>query len=534
MSGQAASRSTRVAVAATSRLATDAGLRLGELGGNAVDAALAATLVAFVAEPGVVSLAGGAFVTIDPGDGSPPVTVDGNVEMPGRGLPPERLGTGLTQVDTAYGGGLRLWIGPGSVATPGALAGLGLAHARYGRAPWAEVVAPAIEVARQGFPLGTAAASYLDLVLDIVFGWDAESAAALRHPDGRPVHAGETMFAPDLADALELVATEGARTMYDGALGAVLAADLAARGGLITAEDLAAYRAVVRPSVQVRLADWALATNPPPSIGGPVLAAMLTLLTRADYRPGRPSDVARLVSIQRAVLEHRLDVLDLAEDLGAAGRELLAMVDSGWDPVAHASASTVHISAVDEHGMACATTASAGYGSGATIPGTGILLNNCLGEPELNRRGVHALSPGTRLGSNMAPCVGRHSDGAVLAIGSPGADRITTALMQVLGGYALGGLTLQDAVDAPRLHVRHLADAPGGPDRRSRTGDTSGSPVRVDHEADLAIPDIGLPTYEHPARSMFFGGVAAAIRHEDGSLQAAADPRRAAAIAVSD
>jgi gamma-glutamyltranspeptidase/glutathione hydrolase len=104
----------------------------------------------------------------------------------------------------------------------------------------------------------------------------------------------------------------------------------------------------------------------------------------------------------------------------------------------------------------------------------------------------------------------------------------------VLGGYALGGLTLQDAVDAPRLHVRHLADAPGGPDRRSRTGDTSGSPVRVDHEADLAIPHIGLPTYEHPARSMFFGGVAAAIRHEDGSLQAAADPRRAAAIAVSD
>ncbi len=135
------------------------------------------------------------------------------------------------------------------------------------------------------------------------------------------------------------------------------------------------------------------------------------------------------------------------------------MVDRGWDPVAHASGSTVHVSVVDDNGMACATTASAGYGSGATIPGTGILMNNCLGEPELNRRGVHALRPGTRLGSNMAPSVGRHADGSVLAIGSPGADRITTALLQVLGGHALGGLDLQAAVDAPRLHVRHLDDA---------------------------------------------------------------------------
>jgi gamma-glutamyltranspeptidase/glutathione hydrolase len=290
---------------------------------------------------------------------------------------------------------------------------------------------------------------------------------------------------------------------------------------------------VVRPAVQVQLVDWTLATNPPPSIGGPVLAAMLTLLARSGYQPGRAADVTRLVAIQRAVLDHRLDVLDVAEDLGGAGRELLAMVDRDWDPVANASGSTVHISVVDEHGMACAATASAGYGSGATIPGTGILLNNCLGEPELNRRGVHALTPGTRLGSNMAPSVGRRADGTVLAIGSPGADRITTALLQVLGGYALGGLDLQAAVDSPRLHVRHLADAPGGPDRASRSSDTSGSPVRVDHEADLAVPDVGLQTYEHAARSMFFGGVAAAVVGPDGTLQAAADPRRAAAVAVS-
>lgn len=517
MSGPAAGQPTRVAVAATSRLATDAGLRVAALGGNAVDAAVAATLVATVTEPGVVSLAGGAFVTVDPGDGSAPVTVDGNVEMPGRGLPTDRFGTGMTQVETAYGGGLRLWIGPGSVATPGALAGLGLAHERYGRAPWAEVVAPAIDVARQGFPLGSAAGSYLDLVREIVFDWDPQSAAALRLPDGRPARAGDLLRSPDLAGALEVVASEGPAAMYTGSLGEILAADMVARGGLVTAEDLRSYAAVVRPAVQVRLAGWTLATNPPPSIGGPVLAAMLSLLARAGYQPGRPADVSRLVAIQRAVLDHRLEVLDLAEDLDGAGRELLAMVERGWDPVAHASGSTVHVSAVDEHGMACATTASAGYGSGATIPGTGILLNNCLGEPELNRRGVHALPPGTRLASNMAPSVGRHTDGSVLAIGSPGADRITTALLQVLGGYALAGLDLQAAVDAPRLHVRHV----------------DGGQVRVDHEADLVVPDVGLPVYVHPARSMFFGGVAAALVDPAGELRAAADPRRAAAVAVS-
>jgi gamma-glutamyltranspeptidase/glutathione hydrolase len=521
---------TRVAVAATSPLAVQAGLDVAAAGGNAVDAAVAATLVATVTEPGVVSLAGGAFVTVDPADGSDPVTIDGNVEMPGRGLPADRFGTGLTEVETAYGGGLRLWIGPGSVATPGTLAGLGLAHERYGAAPWAEVVAPAAEVARTGFPLGSASDSYLHLVRDIVFGWDAESAAALRHPTGEPIRTGHLMRSSELAETLELVAAEGPRTMYDGTLGRILEQDMAERGGLITGADLAAYRAEVRPAIRVDLAGWTLATNPPPSIGGPVLAAMLTLLARTGYRPGRSADVVRLVAIQRAVLDHRLEVLDIAEDLGDAGRELLAMVATGWDPVAHASASTVHISVVDEHGMACATTASAGYGSGATIPGTGILLNNCLGEPELNRRGVHYLPPGTRMASNMAPSVGRHSDGSVLAIGSPGADRITTALAQVLGGYALGGLDLQAAVDAPRLHVRHLGGSEAG---ASDGADVVGAPVRVDYEADLALPDVGLPTHEHPAHSMFFGGVAAALVRPDGSLEAAADPRRAAAVAVS-
>jgi gamma-glutamyltranspeptidase/glutathione hydrolase len=176
---------------------------------------------------------------------------------------------------------------------------------------------------------------------------------------------------------------------------------------------------------------------------------------------------------------------------------------------------------VDSDGNACAITASSGYGSGATVPGTGLMLNNCLGEPELNRLGLHALPPGTRLASNMAPTVARQDGGAVLAVGSPGADRITTALMQVLARHCLRGMPLQEAIDAPRVHVRIEPD---------------GSP-NVQHEDDeevlATLADLGTPSVSHGRLSMFFGGVGAAARRRDGSLEVAGDPRREAATRIS-
>ena len=143
-------------------------------------------------------------------------------------------------------------------------------------------------------------------------------------------------------------------------------------------------------------------------------------------------------------------------------------------------------------------TVSSGYSSGMIAAGTGIWLNNCLGEQELNPRGLHGLAPGTRLLSNMAPTVGRHTDGSALAIGSPGADRITTAVAQVLAGF-VGGMPLQEAVHHPRVHVH----------RAGRADEV------VKTETDL---------------SMYFGGVAAALRHPDGHLVASADPRRDGAV----
>jgi gamma-glutamyltranspeptidase/glutathione hydrolase len=506
---------TPIAVAGPNEAAVAAGVRLADSGGNVVDAALAAVLVASVTEPGVVSAAGGAYVTIAPADRSVPVTVDGNVEMPGRGLPAERFGQGVRDVTCDYGGGVTMTVGHGSVATPGALAGLDLAHSRYGSLPWAEVVAPAVEIARDGFPLGRASHHYLEYVHESVFGVDPASRAILHRDDGHLLDPGDTVRADDLAETLELIAAKGARVLYEGELAQRIAEDMAANGGLVTRTDLQAYRPLVRPALPIPLRRWRLATNPAPAVGGVVLAAMLLLLGDRPRDRWSADDLSHLVDVQMAVLSHRSAHLDLAGDRVAEAERLLALAGSGDFARLRASANTVHVSAVTADGAACAVTCSAGYGSGVMAPGTGLWLNNCLGEQELNRHGLHAAQPGERLVSNMAPTVGRSLDGDVLAIGSPGADRITTALAQVLAGVTNGGMSLAEAIDHPRLHVRATENP------------------RVDYEDDLLLPALALPTHPYPAESMYFGGVTAAMRRHDGTLGAAGDPRRASAVAVS-
>jgi len=484
-------------------------------GGNAVDAAIAAMVAAMTTEPGIVSVAGGAFVSVWPAGGAPEV-IDGNVEMPGRGMPRERFGRGLREVRTTYGGGLTLYAGHGSVATPGAFAAFGVAHDRHGRAAWKDVLAPSVAAARDGYRIGGAAAAYLAITGEPVFGWDPNTRPLVTGRGGSTLAAGDLATNPDLATTLEQVVEEGARSMYTGDLAARIAADSEQRGGLVTAADLAAYRPRVRTPLRLRLGDWDVATNPPPSVGGPMLAVMLReLAARPEW------DWATVIRTQRQVLSYRHGVHDLSTDLEEDGYALLETVERHGLAGLPTSSSTAHVSAADSDGLVCAITASSGYGSGATVPGTGIMLNNCLGEPELNRLGLHVLAPGTRLASNMAPSVGRRDDGAALAVGSPGADRITTALMQVLGRFCLHGAGLQEAIDAPRVHVRILDD---------------GSP-RVDHEDDeavaAAIAALGLPSVSHGPRSMFFGGVGAVVRGPDGDLLAAGDPRREAATRSS-
>lgn len=520
----------QVALAATGPASLGAGQAVVAEGGNAVDAAIAAAIAAMSSEPGIVSLAGAAYVSVWPASGSP-VVIDGNVAMPGLGQPRSAFGGGVREVVTEYGGGVTMYAGHGSVAVPGALSACEAAVAGFGSRPWASVVEPAVRVCRGGYPIGGASARYLALVADSLFGQDAGARRLTRRDDGSPFVAGDLARNPDLASVLEAVARQGSSLLTTGELGRTLAIEMAAHGGLITEADLAAYAVVVREPVRRTVGDWDVAINPPPSVGGPLLAVMLTDLARSAHRHA----IARagtkqgadgvswgdILRIQRAVLAYRLKVHDFSRDLDADGHALLASVERHGLAGLPTSASTAHVSAVDSDGLACAVTMSSGYGSGVTIPGTGLLLNNALGEPELNRLGLHALTPGTRLASNMAPTVARAADGRVLAVGSPGADRITTALMQVLAQLCLGGVDLDVAIQAPRMHVRF---------------EESGEPV-VEHEASVdlaaAVAEAGVRGLDHGDLSMYFGGVGAAYRGSEGELRAAGDPRREAAVGVS-
>lgn len=498
---------TKVAVATTSQLAADGANEVAKLGGNAVDCALAAALFTMNTEPGVCALAGSAFITVWQPDGDP-VTIDGNVAVPGMGLPAEDRGHAASEITLRYGGGITTLAGPGSVAVPGSLAAIEKAWQRFGKARWADLFVPTIAATRDGFPLSSACHYYLGYAGKEIFDRSDDGYAALHADDGALHPVGHPIVVPHLADTLSAIAEEGARLFYDGELAEKMAGHVRDSGGALTLQDLQNFEAIERPSLTVDINDWTIASNPPPAVGGATLAAMLLACSDLSQKTWTTDALARLIKVQRATLNFRQRRLDLADDVGAEAAQLLESAASGQLLSRWASASTVHTSAVDENGVACAVTASSGYGSGEMPADTGLWLNNCLGELELNRRGLDAGPPGIRLPSNMAPSVARRP-GRVIAAGSPGADRITTALHQFLVNILQMGMSLEDAIAHPRLHV-----------------DTTGHRERLMAEPGLDLSEVDIPVNVMPDLNMYFGGIGATLVDRKKGFQVASDPRR--------
>ncbi len=506
---------TRVAIAASSEISAQAGAQLADAGGNAVDAVLGAALVSMCTDIGIVSPAGGALIAIWPTNGDP-VVIDGCPEMPGRGQGADRFGDASWEVVFEYGGEARQRVGFGSVATPGAFAAMGTASEKFGSLPWSRVLQPAIDWAEQGFPLRGGAAEYLSYTHEAIYSWLPDSYRLLHHNDGSPLAEGDTVVIPHLADSLKQIAADGVEAFYTGELGQRIAAGIQAHGGLLNQPDLAAYRASVHQSINLQLDDWCIATCPPPSIGGPCLAAMLLLLRRCPEPELNADAIHWLVQAENSVLNYRARNLDAAGDALADEVERLLQLAKLGEPSKLLSApSTIHVSAVDSSGLACSLTASAGYGSGAMVPGTGIWLNNSLGEVDLHPKGLSGIAPGTRLLSNMAPTVARNKDGALIAIGSPGASRITTALAQSLWQHIHFGKSLNAAIEHPRLHVEVAADEPA-----------------ISYERGLPIePGNGFDLREFDRLSMYFGGVQAVRWSPAEGFAAVADSRRSGHVA---
>jgi len=499
---------TPLAIATTSAIAAQAGESMARAGGNAVDAAIAATLVSINTEPGVCSLGCGGFMTIWP-PGQEPVTLDGYVAAPGKKTSVKESGRNSVEVHLDYGGGVTTVVGPDSVGVPGGIALLGAASENFGKLPWQSLFDPAIEIVRQGFPLPEASYNYLIHSGKIIFGRSADGHSALHHSDGRLKKAGEAIRVPHLADTLERIARLGPTEFYTGEIGRAIAQYSIDEGGRLSQEDMTTYEVLRRPSLIVESGKWRIATNPPPAVGGTVLAAMLKMIGARTMTQWGLESVRLLIDVQRAALGYRRDHLDLSEQMTDDAARLLELAGSGNPMAVLESGSTCHTSVVDSSGLACSVTTSAGYGAGDMPPNTGIWLNNCVGELELNKRGLDIGPAGVRLPSNMAPTAAINDEGEVLAIGSPGADRITTALLQVLVNYMMLDMRLSDAIEYPRVHVELGQDD-----------------YCVAYESGVPVDQLSCQGRKFDSRSMFFGGVGAAKWSPAHGFTVAADPRR--------
>ncbi len=480
-------------IAAGHPLSARAGAEVLRAGGNAVDAALAAMLTSFVCEPLLTGLgAGGYMLVVVPGQA--PVLLDFFVEAPGRGVAASARAE-LIPVDVSFGDAVQVFnIGSASVGTYGVPAGLCEAAERFGRVPLADLARQAAGLARDGVELTLQQAYLLEILGAIVTS--TPEATALFAPGGRLLKAGETLRQPQLADALERLAADGAAPFYAGDIAAAITDWVLARGGLLTRADLAQYRVVDRAPVQVRYRGRDVLTNPPPSAGGILIARALGLLD-ADPPPPRSEQIVEVM--ERTQAERTPEFLD-----GLADPEFMARFLHGGGGLG----STTHIAVIDRDGEACSVTCSNGSCSGVIVPETGVHLNNMLGEQDLNPLGFHRFAPGRRLPSMMAPTVVLDDGRPELVLGSAGSNRIRSAIMQTIIRVIDDGLRAPDAVQAPRLHSEDgvVYTEPG-----IDTTELEGSGRAIGRFRD---------------RNLFFGGVQAVEQDRAGRFWGAGDSRR--------
>ncbi|MDQ2695944.1 MAG: gamma-glutamyltransferase [Pseudomonadota bacterium] len=416
-------------------------------GGNAFDAAVAAGFAAAVAEPALTSLGGGGFLLARTSDGRARL-FDFFTDTPGKGLRDGALKPHFLPVTVRFPGCEQVFnVGLGSVAVPGVLRGFIHVHRRLGRLPLAEIIAPAARLARDGVVLNHHQGYFLGLLQPIMTLTDA--GRRLFQPAGRYVQTGDRSRNPELAAFLDSLPESGDRDFYEGALARRIAADMAAGGGLLTAADLAAYRVIEREPLAVDYRGRQLLTNPPPSFGGALIALSLRLLQAHDVPALRFGSAPHLALLTAVMIE--VDRLRAAAVPGPASLDDAGLAASAAR-IRTASGGTTHISVCDGDGNAASMTTSNGEGSGYVAPGSGVMLNNMLGEDDLHPEGFHGSPPGRRVASMMAPSLLLEGGRVRLAAGSGGSKRIRTALLQVLSNVVDFAMPVVDAVEAPRIH----------------------------------------------------------------------------------
>jgi gamma-glutamyltranspeptidase/glutathione hydrolase len=505
--------SERGAIAAGHQLTAEAGARALREGGNAVDAAVAAVLTSFIAESPLTGLGAGGFMLIHTPSGESHL-LDFFVSSPSSVAPVADHVEFMVDFDGAlqqFNGG------PATCGVYGTAAGLWDALSRFGTMPMTELARPAVELSRKGVPTSEVHDFLYRILTPILTAWP--EARAVYAPEGHMPRLGEPLKLPEFGDAIERLAEDGPDAFYRGEIAQRVADFVCANGGTITREDLAAYSVVDRSPGVADYRGRRVITNPPPSAGGLLIADSLVHLERHES-----VGVAELVAAMD--FANRARDRDFVEGLRKADFwDRFISSGVGWLTGEHEAlggetppqgrlGSTTHVSVLDAAGLAVSCTCSNGSGSGVVVPGTGISLNNMLGEMDLNPLGVEHNLGGERITSMMAPTVVLEDGAPRIVLGSAGSNRIRSAVLQTTVNVIDRGMGIEDAVHAPRVHFEE--------------GRVQAEPG-IDERALDVIEATGTPVVRWDRRNLFFGGCQAVGRDPSGELAGGGDPRRGGA-----
>jgi len=468
-------------VVSVSAPASEVGVQVLKRGGNAVDAAVATAFALAVTYPAAGNIGGGGFMVVYPGGKRAPAVIEYRETAP--------AAASSTMFHRSDG-----WYGHKVVGVPGTVRGLALAHERFGKLPWKDVVLPAVRLAEDGFLVDAALAHSLNW---LVAGSD--DFPELRHVFGKPPEdgpsarwrPGDRLVQKDLARTLRLIAGQGPDAFYRGAIAGQIAREMKSGGGLITREDLAAYQANLRQPVHGTYRGYDIYAPPPPSSGGTVLVEMLNVLENFDLRKeGRwsPQTLHLMIETMRRAYCDRARFLgdpafvkvpahltskDYARRLAAGidPHRATPSADLARDiPLAGEGESTTHFSVIDKDGMAVANTFTLerSYGSRVVVRGAGFLLNDEMIDfnwlPGVTDRTGHIgtkpneVAPGKRMLSSQTPTIVARNGKVVLVTGSPGSRTIMNTVLCVLVNVLDFDMDIRSAVDAPRLHHQWFPD----------------------------------------------------------------------------
>ena len=452
-------------------LASGAGAQILLAGGNAIDAAVAALFALTVVEPMMVGVLGGGLAHIRLADGTHTI-LDGLSTAPRAARPDMYRTVSDVLPDYQETVGRQNSRGALSVAVPGALAGWCEALRCFGTMSLADVLAPAVQLAEAGFTVTPYLTTCVtDCAADLAK--DPEL-AALFLPDGAPISAGTRLRRPDYAATLRLIAAQGPGALYGGPLGAALAECMASRGGLIDAGDLAAYAVRQRAPIRGRYRGFEVIGPPPPASSGVHVTQMLNMLEAFDVRAlgfgtvdgvHLLAEVLKIAFADRAVATADPDFVAVPVERlisRAFADERRAGIDMGraraWSPgIAHGeSADTTHVTVADGIGNVVASTQTINglFGACVAVPGTGLICNNYMFNFDPHPGHALSIEPGKRVFTSMAPLMAVRDGRVVYALGLPGALRIFPSAMQALVNLIDHGMTLQQAVEAPRVFTQ--------------------------------------------------------------------------------